>query len=104
MSLTRCRILAVAAGSLAVLAACDDIAGVPSSGGAITSEMRQDYLAAVASIGCTLRDERQYSAVEFQAGLTREQSVALTEQYLSRGQAVREEDNVVRLTTGPCRT
>ncbi|MCV6584930.1 MAG: hypothetical protein OIF47_05305 [Marinibacterium sp.] len=91
--------IALALGAVTLLSACDELT-VPGSG--ITSEMRKDYLDAVASIGCQLRDDRQYSAVEFQAGLTREQTVALTQQYLARGKATRGDDNVVTITTGPC--
>ncbi|MBO9450248.1 hypothetical protein J7426_08290 [Tropicibacter sp. R16_0] len=90
-------------GLVAVLAGCET---TTSSGGGtvtITQEMRQDYLGAVASVGCVLRDERQYGAVDFQAGLTREQTVAITTGYLKRGKAQRVDDgNSIRITTGPC--
>jgi len=92
----------VSFGAVLTLAACDT---VPTSGGGgtITQEMRQNYLVAVASVGCVLRDERQYGAVDFQAGLTREQTTAITSGYLARGKAKRIDDgNSIQITTGPC--
>ncbi|SLN34068.1 hypothetical protein TRL7639_01532 [Falsiruegeria litorea R37] len=87
-------------GLVAALAGCET---TTAGGGTITPEMRQDYLAAVASVGCVLRDERQYGAVDFQAGLTREQTVAITSGYVARGKAQRVDDgNSIRITTGPC--
>lgn len=87
-------------GLIVALAGCET---TTASGETITQEMRQDYLAAVASVGCVLRDERQYGAVDFQAGLTREQTVAITTSYLARGKAQRVDDgNSIRITTGPC--
>ncbi|WP_164657860.1 hypothetical protein [Tropicibacter sp. Alg240-R139] len=89
-------------GAVFVLAGCD-VTTTSGAGGTITPELRQDYLVAVASVGCVLRDERQYGAVDFQAGLTREQTVAITTGYLSRGKAQRVDDgNSIRITTGPC--
>jgi hypothetical protein len=65
--------------------------------------MRRDFLDAVATVGCVLRDDRQYGAVEFQAGLSREQAVAIASNYLARGRAERIGDgNTIRITTGPC--
>nr|WP_280520542.1 hypothetical protein [Phaeobacter sp. J2-8] len=60
------------------------------------------YDEAVRSIGCTLVSDADYGAVEFQAGLTREQTIAITEQRLAREQAVRLQSGGVRLTTGAC--
>ncbi|MCE8507523.1 hypothetical protein KBY22_08415 [Ruegeria pomeroyi] len=88
---------------LAALAACDVAPTGEGSTGVITGEMRADYLDAVASVGCVLRDERQYGAVDFQAGLSREQTLAITANYLSRGKAERVGDgNSIRINTGPC--
>ncbi|GAB5436466.1 hypothetical protein [Falsiruegeria mediterranea] len=87
-------------GLVAALAGCET---TTSGGGTITPEMRQDYLVAVATVGCVLRDERQYGAIDFQAGLTREQTVAITSDYVARGKAQRVDDgNSIRITTGPC--
>lgn len=60
------------------------------------------YEAAVASLGCELVSEADYGAVEFQAGLTREQAIAITEQRLARGEAARLENGGVRLISGSC--
>lgn len=88
---------------LAALAACDTAPTSSGSTGVITNEMRNDYLEAVASIGCVLRDERQYGAIDFQADLTREQTTAITASFLSKGKAERIEDgNTIRINTGPC--
>ena len=84
--------------SFSFLAGC---IGIPPRG--ITAEMRADYVTAVASIGCVMRDESDYLPVEFQAGLTREQSVQLTEYHLAKGTAVKlPGDAGVKLTTGGC--
>jgi len=81
-----------------VLAGC---LAVPPKG--ITPEMRADYVTAVASIGCVMRDESDYQPVELQAGLTREQAVQLTEYHLAKGTAVKlAGDKGVKLTTGAC--
>jgi len=82
------------------------VVGPALGGGSVTGEQRADYLAAVASVGCVLRDQRQYGAVEFQSGLTRAQTTELTGYYLGRGEAERlpDDPNAVRLTTGPCAT
>lgn len=87
---------------VAAVAGCDDLP-ISTGNGSISPEMRQDYLAAVASVGCILRDERQYGAVDFQAGLSREQTLAITSSFLSKGKAERLSDgNSIRITTGPC--
>ncbi|MEO1733222.1 MAG: hypothetical protein AAFR45_06290 [Pseudomonadota bacterium] len=86
--------------SAGLLAACDD-AALSQSG--ITGEVRQDYLAAVASVGCVLNDERQYGAVEFQADITRDQTIEITQYYLRRGLADRiAETEAIRIKAGPC--
>lgn len=83
--------------ALAALAGCMDL---PPEG--TTVESLAAYDEAVASLGCTLVSEADYGAVQFQAGLTREQAVAITEQRLAREQAIRLEKGGVRLTTGGC--
>lgn len=90
-------------GMLAGLASCEVAPTGEGNTGVITGEMRADYLDAVASVGCVLRDERQYGAVDFQAGLSREQTLAITASYLSKGQAERLGDgNSIRINSGPC--
>ena len=61
-----------------------------------------DYLAAAASIGCELKHESDYAPVEFQAGLTREQAVSITNFLVARGDAQSLEGGGVRVTSGPC--
>ncbi len=60
------------------------------------------YEAAVASIGCVLRYESDYLPVELQAGLTREQTLAITKYQLAADRAVNLPDGGVKLTTGAC--
>ncbi len=60
------------------------------------------YDAAVATLGCQLVSEADYGALEFQAGLTREQAIAITEQKLARDEALRLESGGVRLISGSC--
>ncbi len=99
---TKNSLLAMVA-ALTLVAACDESATLTSQTG-VTSENRQDYLFALASVGCVLNDQRQYGAVEFQADLTREQMLEITAYYLRRGQAERIPDTeAVRITTGPCK-
>ncbi|WP_372609936.1 hypothetical protein [Aquicoccus sp.] len=69
----------------------------------VSPEMRDDYLDAVASVGCVLREEKHYLPVELQAGLTREQVIALTQYHLAKGTAeTLPDDQGVKLMTGAC--
>ena len=87
-----------------LVAATSALAGclaIPPKG--VTAEMRADYVAAVTSIGCVMRDESDYQPVELQAGLTREQSIQLTEYHLANGTAVKLPGKEgVKLTIGAC--
>ena len=85
--------------ALGVLAGCMEAPVTGSSGNRLDVEA---YDAAVASIGCALVTDADYGAVEFQAGMTREEVLALTQRKLSRGQAVQLETGGIRLTTGAC--
>ncbi|WP_306154936.1 hypothetical protein [Roseovarius sp. MMSF_3281] len=87
---------ALAGLGLLTLAACD----IPPEG--TTPENIAEYEIAVASIGCELVGESDYLPVEFQAGLTREQSTAITSYMLTTGKAERLPDSGVKLTTGAC--
>ncbi len=78
------------------LAACD----IPPEGTSV--ENIAEYEMAVASIGCELVGESDYLPVEFQAGLTREQSTAITSYMLTTGKAERLPEGGVKLTTGAC--
>jgi hypothetical protein len=69
--------------------------GVPSD--AITA-----YDAAVASVGCNLRSEKDYLPVEIQTGMTREQVLAMTSFKLANKQAVKLPDGTVQLKVGEC--
>jgi hypothetical protein len=82
--------------ALVSLAACD----VPPEG--TTPENVAEYELAVASIGCELVSDSDYLPVEFQAGLTREQSTAITAYMLSTDKAERLANGGVKLTTGAC--
>ena len=61
-----------------------------------------EYELAVATIGCQMVSESDYQPVELQAGLTREQTTAITSYLLSKGKAVRLPNGGVKLTTGAC--
>ncbi len=60
------------------------------------------YEHAVAGLGCTIGTERDYHTVGFEAGLTREQAIAITAYELTADRAERLEDGGVRLIEGPC--
>lgn len=75
---------------------------VPPQG--VNSEMRSDYVLAVKSIGCVLRTEGDYMAVELQSGLTRDQALKMTRYHLDLGTALKSKDGKsVRLITGGCK-
>jgi len=88
--------LALSCGALAVLAAC----AVPPTG--TGPEAIAAYDAAVASIGCEMVNEPQYRAVEFQTGLTREQTIEMGQYRMAAGAAEPIAGGGVRLTSGPC--
>jgi len=92
----RVHVSALSGLALMSLAACD----VPPEG--TTPENIAEYELAVTSIGCELVSESDYLPVEFQAGLTREQSTAITSYMLSTGKAERLPEGGVKLTTGAC--
>ncbi len=78
------------------LAACD----VPPEG--VEPADISEYELAVSSIGCQMVTEADYQPVELQAGLTREQSKAITSYMLATGKAERLPEGGVKLTTGAC--
>jgi hypothetical protein len=61
-----------------------------------------EYELAAATIGCQMVTEADYQPVELQAGLTREQTTAITSYLLSTGKAERLDNGGVKLTTGAC--
>ena len=86
---------------------CLFVAGLSLAGCAlppegVSREKIAAYEAAVASIGCVLKHESDYLPVELQAGLTREQTLAITKYELAADRAVNLEDGGVKLTTGAC--
>ena len=60
------------------------------------------YDAAVASVGCNLRTEKDYLPVEIQTGMTREQVLAMTSYKLANKQAEKLPDGTVQLKVGDC--
>lgn len=68
----------------------------------VSKEKIAEYEAAVASIGCEMKHESDYLPVELQAGLTREQTLAITKYQLAADRAVRLPEGGVKLTTGAC--
>lgn len=87
---------ALAMMAIPLVAAC----AVPPTG--VPTDANAAYDAAVASIGCNLRTERDYLPVEIQTGMTREQVLKMTEYKLATKKAVKEPDGGVKLTTGAC--
>ncbi|ETX14522.1 NADH dehydrogenase [Roseivivax halodurans JCM 10272] len=82
--------------ALALTAAC----AMPPEG---TDEQDSaNYDAAVASVGCDLRTESEYLAVELQTGLTRAQLQEMSDYKVANGAAQRFENGGVRLVTGTC--
>ena len=79
-----------------VLAGC---AGVPEG---VSEENIADYLAAAASVGCVMKYDSDYLPVEFQAGLTRQQTLDITSYLLATDKAVTLPEGGVKLTTGAC--
>ena len=67
-----------------------------------TAEDGARFDAAAASLGCALRSEGDYLAVEMQTGLARQQLLDLATFRLSTGGAERQPDGGVKLTTGAC--
>ena len=83
------------------------LAGLALAGCAIPPEgtTPQDvtrFEAAIASIGCVLHTEADYIPVEFQTGLTREQSTKMAAFLLNSDRAVNLESGGIKLTTGAC--
>ena len=69
----------------------------------ITPEQREDFVLAASTIGCVMRDESDYQPVELQAGLTREQTLALVQHHLTWGGAEQlPGDQGVKIITGAC--
>lgn len=86
------------AGALAatlVLAGCMRPEGV-------TDEDLVLFDAAVASVGCALRTERQYLPVELQTGMPREKIITIAQYRLSWDEARSQADGGVLLVSGPC--
>ncbi len=86
----------VMAGAALVLAAC----GGPPEG--VSEEMVAEYVAAAATIGCTMKYDSDYLPVELQAGLTRQQALDITTYLVATDRAVNLPDGGVKLTTGAC--
>ncbi|WP_299848586.1 hypothetical protein [uncultured Roseovarius sp.] len=68
----------------------------------VSQEQIAAYETAVASIGCEMVHESDYLPVELQAGLTREQTLAITKYQLAADRAVKLPEGGVKLTTGAC--
>jgi hypothetical protein len=81
--------------ALPLLAAC-----IPPEG--VTAEDLAAFDAAVVSVGCDLRTERQYLPVELQTGLPRAVLIEIAQYRVSRREAVPLEGGGIRLVTGAC--
>lgn len=90
------RVWTASGAGLVFLAGC----ALPPQG--VSPEDLNEYRVAVASIGCEMATEADYLPVELQAGLTREQSTAITSYMLAAGEAERMENGGVKLKTGAC--
>lgn len=62
----------------------------------------ENFNAAVASVGCVLRTERDYLPVELQTGMTRQQAVEMAQYKIATGEAVSLSDGAVQLVVGDC--
>ena len=82
--------------TLALTAAC----AMPPQG--VPADAIASYDEAVASVGCTLRTEKDYLPVEIQTGMTRQQVLEMTAFKLATDKAVKLDDGSVKLTTGAC--
>ncbi|MDZ7709361.1 MAG: hypothetical protein U5K36_04150 [Roseovarius sp.] len=87
---------AITISGFGALAAC---AATPSG---TTTEDGARFDAAAASLGCALRSEGDYLAMEMQTGLARQQLLDLAAFRLSTGDAERQPDGGLKLTTGAC--
>ncbi len=83
-------------GALVLAAAC----ALPPEG--VSQQQMASFDQAVASVGCQLRTEREYLAVELQTGMTREQAMQMGQVRLASGAAQQIEGGGIRLTSGPC--
>jgi hypothetical protein len=83
--------------ALGALAAC----AAPLPSGTRAEDVAR-FDAAAASLGCSLRDEGDYLAMEIQTGLARQQLLDIAAYRLSTEGAVRLSDGGVKLTTGAC--
>ena len=90
------RVWAASTAGLVWLAGC----AVPPEG--VSPEDLSDFKLAAATIGCEMVTEADYLPVELQAGLTREQSTAITSYLLAAGEAERMDNGGVKLMTGAC--
>lgn len=88
--------------TLLVLAALPLLAACALPPEDTTEADRANFDAAVASVGCTLRDDSDYAPVELQTGLTREQIMAISDYRIAQERAEATPEGGVRLLTGPC--
>ena len=88
--------LTAAAALMALTAAC----AMPPEGA--SPDQVAAYDSAVASMGCEMKTEREYLAVELQTGLTRDQTIQMGQYRMSTGAAVPLEGGGLKLITGAC--
>ena len=96
MSVRSASRLVPALAALALTAAC----ALPPEG--VDTAQMAAYDDAVASIGCVMKTEREYLAVELQTGMTREQTIQMGQARMATGAAVPVEGGGVMLVTGRC--
>ncbi len=80
----------------AVLAGC---AGAPEG---TSQDNVSDFLVAAATIGCEIKHDSDYAPIEFQAGISKEQALGISQFLLARGDAQALEGGGLRVTAGPC--
>ncbi len=87
--------------ALAGIAALGLVACTPAPDG-----VERDQIAlfeyAVAAQGCRIRTAQQYHTVGFEAGISREQAIAIAGYELAADRAQQLEDGTLVLTEGPC--
>lgn len=81
-------------------AACVEMTA--SEDGRSPAEDATNFDAALASIGCDLKFEKDYLPVELQTGMSRAELTKLAASKVRRGQAVALEGGGVRSTVGAC--
>ena len=88
------------AAALGLVAALSGCLGIPPQG--VSLEDVAEYELAAKSLGCTVVTEPDYMAIEFQTGLSREQTQAISQFLLNNERAESLEKGGIKVTSGAC--